>query len=337
MAEPLTVHDLGELGLLQRLQPFCAPGIVGDDAAVLDLPPHRQLVVTTDVLIAGVHFSDRTTGPEDVGWRAVAANLSDLAAMGADPVGITVGLSLPPHLAVSWVDDLYRGMAACLRVYGGQILGGDLCRADAVAIAITALGTVEKGQGLYRSGAQPGQALLVTGYHGLSRAGLELLLQPEKGQGLAAADRQAWELAHQRPHPRFDAIGHLRSLLTDVSGASSGIAAMDTSDGLANAVLQICQMSNVGAQLERSQLPISPALIEWVGEAQAVDWALYGGEDFELLLCLPRDWADALLPRLGTGAAIIGTITPSLAVLLNGTEPSVGTQILNLDRGFQHF
>lgn len=337
MAKPLTVHDLGELGLLQRLQPLCAPGMVGDDAAVLDLPLHRQLVVTTDVLVADVHFSDRTTSPGDVGWRAVAANLSDLAAMGAEPVGITVGLSLPPSLAVSWVDELYQGMAACLQVYGGQILGGDLCRADAIAIAITALGTLERGQGLYRSGAQPGQVLLVTGYHGLSRAGLELLLQPEKGQGLATADCHAWMLAHQRPHPRFDAIRHLRSLLVDVSGASSGIAAMDTSDGLANAVLQICQMSGVGAQLERSQLPLPPALTEWVGESQAVDWALYGGEDFELLLCLPRDWADALLPRLGPGAAIIGTVTPSSTVVLRGAEPSVGSQILTLSQGFQHF
>ncbi|MEQ8961658.1 MAG: AIR synthase related protein, partial [Coleofasciculus sp. C2-GNP5-27] len=118
------VRDIGEQGVLKRLQRFCPSDIVGDDAAVMPNPePGQLLVVTTDVLVDGIHFSDRTTSAEDVGWRAVAANLSDLAAMGSSPLGITVGLSLPGDVAVSWVEQLYQGMWDCLQPYNTPIVG----------------------------------------------------------------------------------------------------------------------------------------------------------------------------------------------------------------------
>lgn len=103
------LKDFGEAEILQRLQRFCPAEIIGDDGAVLTFPPGQNLVVTTDVLVDGVHFGDRTMPPEKVGWRAVAANLSDLAAMGATPIGITVGLSLPPETPILWLDQLYQG------------------------------------------------------------------------------------------------------------------------------------------------------------------------------------------------------------------------------------
>jgi thiamine-monophosphate kinase len=106
----MEISNIGEAGLLQRLFPFCVASTIGDDGALLAMPPDRVLVVTTDVLVDGVHFSDRTTSAADVGWRAAAANLSDLAAMGASPLGITVGLSLPPTTKVAWVEELYSGM-----------------------------------------------------------------------------------------------------------------------------------------------------------------------------------------------------------------------------------
>ncbi|MHC5828238.1 MAG: AIR synthase related protein, partial [Nostoc sp.] len=121
----LQVKDIGEQGLLERLQRFCPPEIIGDDAAVLEIAPGQSLVVTTDVLVDGVHFSDVTTSPEDAGWRAAAANLSDLAAMGASPLGITVGLGLPGEVRVSWVERLYQGMTECLQKYNTSIVGGD--------------------------------------------------------------------------------------------------------------------------------------------------------------------------------------------------------------------
>jgi thiamine-monophosphate kinase len=182
----MEIKDIAEAGLLQRLFPFCVAGTVGDDGALLTMPPGQSLIVTTDVLVDGVHFSDRTTSAADVGWRAAAANLSDLAAMGARPLGITVGLSLPPTTKVAWVEELYSGMKCCLQHYQTGIVGGDVCRSPVISVAITALGTVDPAQAIRRDQARPNSAILVTGYHGKSRAGLELLLHPEAGQGLSA-------------------------------------------------------------------------------------------------------------------------------------------------------
>jgi thiamine-monophosphate kinase len=332
---PPTIADLGELGLLQRLFRYCPSDVVGDDGAVVALPTGHSLVVTTDVLVDGVHFSDRTTAPADVGWRAVAANLSDLAAMGATPLGITVGLSLPGHTPLAWVEGLYQGMADCLAPWGGAVLGGDLCRADTRSVAITALGSVVPQRALYRSRAQPGQAIVVTGYHGQSRAGLELLLHPERGDGVAPDDRDRWIAAHQRPRPRLDAIAALWQILGDAVDAGA-IAAMDSSDGLANAVLQLCQASGVGARLAEADLPLDPALVAWVGRDRALDWCLYGGEDFELVLCLPWAVAQALQDRLGGDCAIVGEITPDPGVDL-GLTTQATPLALSLSQGFQHF
>ncbi|MBE9138613.1 thiamine-phosphate kinase [Nodosilinea sp. LEGE 07088] len=336
MDNPQTIAQLGELGLLQRLFRYCPGDMVGDDAAVVALPPGRHLVVTTDVLVDGVHFSDRTTAPTDVGWRAIAANLSDLAAMGATPEGITVGLSLPGHTPIAWVEGLYGGMAACLEAWGGVLLGGDLCRADTIGVAITALGSVIPQRALYRSGAQPGQAILVTGWHGLSRAGLALLLHPETGGTVAAADRDRWIAAHQRPQPRLDAIAALESLLGP-GGDRQTLAAMDSSDGLANAVLHLCQASGVGAKLTEADLPVDPALAAWVGPEQARQWCLYGGEDFELVLCLPWPLALALRDRLGPTSAIIGETTDNGAAVELWSDAGDSPTRLSFSQGFQHF
>lgn len=333
MNDPQTIADLGELGLLQRLFRYCPGDMVGDDGAVVALPEGQRLVVTTDVLVDGVHFSDATTAPADVGWRAVAANLSDLAAMGATPVGITVGLSLPGQTPIAWVDGLYQGMAACLERWGGAVLGGDLCRASTRSVAITALGAVTPQRVLYRSRAQPGQAIVATGYHGLSRAGLELLLHPDRADGVAPPARDRWIAAHQRPVPRLDAIAALWAVLGE-GGTTSAIAAMDSSDGLANAVLHLCQASGVGARL--TNIPLDPALVGWVGDAKALDWCLYGGEDFELVLCLPWAVAEALQGQLGEGCAILGETTSGPGVELN-LPAQADPVALSFSHGFQHF
>lgn len=328
----LTVGDLGEQGLLKRLQGFCPKEIIGDDAAVLEISPDRALVVTTDILVDGVHFSDRTTKPEDVGWRAAAANLSDLAAMGATPIGITVGLSLPGTVAVSWVESLYEGLGSCLQLYQTPIVGGDVCRSPVVTVSITAFGEVIPQQTIRRSSARLGDRIVVTGLHGRSRAGLELLLHPELGDRLTQEMRKSLVEAHQRPKPRLDVLPLLRSL-TD----SSRIAGMDSSDGLADAVVQICHCSGVGAELDRNAIAISPALSQLVSLEQALEWALYGGEDFELILCLPQPMAEALVEKLGEGAAIIGAIAAGNEVNLIDFRGVYPTRRLTLTEGFQHF
>ncbi|MGV0106343.1 Thiamine-monophosphate kinase [Nostoc sp. DSM 114160] len=336
------VKDIGEQGLLERLQRFCPPEIIGDDAAVLETASGQSLVVTTDVLVDGVHFSNITTSPEDAGWRAVAANLSDLAAMGASPLGITVGLGLPSKLKVSWVERLYQGMTECLQKYNTPIVGGDVVRSPVTTLAITAFGQVNPSQIIRRSAAVVGDAIVVTGVHGASQAGLELLLHPELGQNLKDAERTALIRAHQRPQPRLDVLPILWKILTPNSqlltlNSRLPIAGMDSSDGLADAIIQICRASGVGAVLEHRQIPLPKTFNHWLTPEQALEYALYGGEDFELVLCLPQELASALVQHLGEGAAIAGRITAGSTVILHDEQQKFPDQVLSLSQGFQHF
>ncbi|RCJ23449.1 thiamine-phosphate kinase [Nostoc sp. ATCC 43529] len=327
------VKDIGEQGLLAKLQRFCPPEIIGDDAAVLVTAPEQSLVVTTDVLVDGVHFSNLTTSPEDAGWRAAAANLSDLAAMGAFPLGIAVGLGLPGDLSVNWVESLYQGMTECLQKYNTPIVGGDVVRSPVTTLAITAFGQVHPSRIIRRSAAVVGDAIVVTGVHGASHAGLELLLHPERRQNLNDEQKTALIGAHQRPQPRLDVLPILKKVIP----SPMPIAGMDSSDGLADAVIQICRASGVGAVLEFRQISLPTAFNNWLTPEQALQYALYGGEDFELVLCLPQESASALVKHLGEGAAIVGRITPGSTILLHDEQKKFPDQVLTLSQGFQHF
>ena len=328
----LKVKDLGERGLLERLQSYCPKDIVGDDGAILATDPDKSLVVTTDVLVDGVHFSDRTTSAYDVGWRATAANLSDLAAMGATPLGITVGLSLPGDLPVAWVEELYRGIATCLDIYPTPLVGGDICRSKTVTIAITAMGEVYPQRAILRSAARPGDAILATGMHGLSRGGLELLLNPDLQQNLDVEESKRLIAAHQKPIPRLDILPYLELIPDNIT-----IAGMDSSDGLADAVCQVCNNSNVGATIEESNLNIFSGLIKLVGIKKAREWILYGGEDFELILCMPKKYALMLVESLKGDAMIIGKITDVKEINFVVSNSSKNKKRLNIDKGFQHY
>lgn len=332
-AQSQTLSDLGELAIIDRLKAFCPEGVIGDDAAVVEVRAGYRLVVTTDMLLQGVHFSDRTTPPHAIGWRATAANLSDLAAMGATPTGITIALGLPASTSLSWIEALYQGISECLGAYGGVILGGDLSRAKQQTISITALGEVQPERAICRNTARPEMTVVVSGPHGGSRAGLALLLEE---LALAAHHRTyatAWIRAHQRPIPRFDVIAKLREIAGDRTPYPV-IAGMDSSDGLANALLQLSKSSGVGMDVVRSQIPLPVGLSAVVGPKTALDWALYGGEDFELVLCLPPDVADQLIQ---TGlATAIGSTTHTGEVRLFNTEGSDQSERLS-HQSFQHF
>jgi thiamine-monophosphate kinase len=327
MSEELRVQDLGEQGLLARLLPFCAD-VVGDDGALMSIAPDYSMVVTTDLLADSVHFSDRTTPPHSVGWRAAAANLSDLAAMGATPLGITVGLSLPGTVKVAWLEQLYQGLSDCLKPSNTPIVGGDICRGNALTVAIAAFGQVLPQRTIRRSAALPGDAIVVTGMHGASRAGLELLTNPELGESLGECDRQLLITKHQYPVPRLDVLAVL---------AGARVAGMDSSDGLADAVLQTCRASGVGAEIDRQKIPMPSCFHSWLLEAQALNWALYGGEDFELVLCLAPDLAEDLVRQLGQEAAIVGTITRQTEVVVVDSSNKYSRKTLKASGGFQHF
>jgi thiamine-monophosphate kinase len=326
----MKVKDIGEQGLLKKLQSFCPHDIIGNDGAVLCLDPQQKLVVTTDVLVDGVHFSEQTTPPDSVGWRAAAANLSDLAAMGATPLAITVGLALPGDLPVAWIEQMYQGMDQLLGRYDTPIVGGDICRSPVTTISITALGQAYPNHIIQRSTAQPGQVIVITGYHGLSRVGLELLLNPELTEKVSSGTKKRLIEAHQRPLPRLDVLPHLWEIMD-----TDPVAGMDSSDGLADAIVQICTMSGVGAEIHLSQIPYISTLSQWVSPAQALDWVLYGGEDFELLLCLSEEVARKLVKVLGEKARIIGKILENKSIIL--IKENNEQQELTLVKGFQHF
>jgi thiamine-monophosphate kinase len=334
MTSNLTVQDVGEQGLLKVIQRFCPSELIGDDAALLTPDPHQSLVVTTDMLVDGVHFSDRTTSPQDIGWRGVAANLSDLAAMGASGLGITVALGVTGDTPVSWVEQLYQGMVGCLQSFDIPIIGGDICRAPLRSLSITALGQVQPQFAIRRSVAHPEYDIIATGFHGDSRGGLELLLHPELGNSLSEAEKLSLIQAHQRPQPRLDLIPILQKLWTKTPEIA--IAGMDSSDGLADAILQICRASQVGANIIQQQIPISSALHNLVSPKQALNWALYGGEDFELVLCVPSQLTQQLLQQFNH-AFVFGQTTTEQSVVLVDANDLQFQQSLSLEQGFQHF
>ena len=328
----MTIDEIGEQGLLKKIQPYCASGVVGDDAAVLDVTAGHKLVITTDVLVDGVHFSDRTTTAFDVGWRSATANLSDLAAMGATPLGITVGLSLPGKTPVTWVEELYQGLQSCLQQFDTSIIGGDITRSPVKTVAITALGEVLPHKAIARSLARPGDAILVTGYHGLSKAGLELLLNPDLGAALNPTEKAFLIEAHQRPQPRLDVVAKLRQIAPDAV-----VAGMDSSDGLGDAIAQICRCSGVGAVIDSQSMTQCPILKKLPTDCPLEKWILDGGEDFELVLCLAPQLARYLLSCLGTGAAIIGHIRKQSQITITTTHQIIEREVSELTAGFQHF
>lgn len=328
----VTIKDIGEQKLLDVISQYCDRTKNGDDGAVISPTKGKNMVVTTDVLVENVHFCDRTVTAHGVGYRAVSANLSDLAAMGAMAVGITVGLSLDGETALTWVEELYQGMKQCLDKHNVGIMGGDITRSSVNTIAITALGEVNPSEAIFRHQARVGDVILVTGYHGLSKAGLELLLNSHKYPYISLPHREKLIKAHQYPEARLDVIHTLQSL-----NLSRPIAGMDTSDGLADAIIQICQQSKVGAKCDRTNIPITEEIKLMTDRETALNWVLYGGEDFELVLCLPLDIAKDLQRLQGEECHIIGEITSNPEIELFDSKNPQFKLLLNQDKTFQHF
>lgn len=302
-----TLAQLGEWALIERLGAYAPAGRFNDDAALLHPPAGQALVVNTDVLVEGIHFSDATTAPGDVGWRAAAANFSDLAAMGCRScLGITVGLTAPGSTAWTWVEGVYDGITAALNTHGGELLGGDCSSGQQRQLAITALGAVDPGQPIRRSDGRPGDWLVASGAHGLSRLGLALLLgelgDNARSQIPAELHARAVE-AHQRPRPRFDVVEALQRCQPP-SGAPWRVGGTDSSDGLVAAAAAIARASGCKATLHRRALPLVPAM---AALPQAEAWCLAGGEDFELVLALEPAWAEALCLVM-PGCQVVGVL-----------------------------
>jgi len=312
----VTISDLGEFGLIEAIAaelPRSDRTVVGigDDAAVLTAPDSR-VVATTDLLVEGRHFRRDWSSAADIGAKAAAQNLADVAAMGAVPVALLVGFAAPGDLAVAWARELVAGIAAeCARA-GATVAGGDVSGAGSVVLAVTALGDLAGRDPVTRAGARPGDVLAYAGVLGESAAGLALLE--------AGLTRPAPLIAaHRRPAPPYHA--------GPAAAALGATAMIDVSDGLLADAGHLARASGVQVDIDTGRFPGNPAMAAAataLGRPGTLDWVLTGGEDHALAATFP---AGRELPAYWT---VIGQVRKGQGVLVNGATVTGRT-------GWNHF
>jgi thiamine-monophosphate kinase len=297
------LSDLGEFGLIERLAPFLSPypadedlvvGI-GDDAAVWRVGG-EYVIATTDTMVAGVHFVPGQAPWWDVGWKALAVNVSDIAAMGGRPTFALVTLAAPDDMDVTAIEALYEGIQACARISGTTIAGGDTVRAGEMHVSVALFGRAEDEGGepliLRRDAAQSGDVIAVTGPLGNSAAGLLRLRD-----GVGPEDTLAG--AHLRPRPQ---------LAAGIAAVEAGLrCAIDVSDGLLQDLGHVCRASGVGAVVRATDVPLSTELLAAYPD-DALRLACTGGEDYELLLIGPGPRVKDAIQASETPGVVIGEI-----------------------------
>jgi thiamine-monophosphate kinase len=304
---------------------------IGDDCAVLATTPGTLLIAKTDLLIEDVHFRRRYAEMADVGWKALAVNISDIAAKGARSRWALVALACPPTTTPDEIDAFYEGMLALAREHGVALVGGDTSSSPgAWFVNVTLLG--EATRAVLRSTARPGDVVAVTGTLGRSAAGLAVLERADAPAGVDAASLADVTAAHLRPRPR---VAEGRWL-----GSAAGVTAMmDLSDGLAIDLPRLCAESGLGATVDADSLPIASQTrgVATALGADALAWATGGGEDYELLVaCAPDAFAtvaDGLAQATGTALSRVGAFEPAPGVrFVDGRGRAV-----EVARGFEHF
>lgn len=301
-----TLTQLGEFGLIERMKRRTGrsrtPVLrgIGDDAAVIRLNHRQLLLLSTDVLIEGIHFDPSTSSMEDIGYKAVVSNLSDIAAMGGTPQYIMVALAVPPSQTSASIDRLYDGLVRACRHYKVQLVGGDTSASPrSLFLCVSITGLCRDRRFLARGGARIGDLLYVTGTLGDSLCGLRILQQRARSQSASRSN------ASSKRHLGFLVNRHLHPVARVGEGlllASQRLAtaALDLSDGLSGDIHHLCQESRVGAEVEAEKLPISPGC-RWYATLDRTDpthFALLGGEDYELLFTVPPDKQEKVT-RLG--------------------------------------
>ena len=341
----MLVRDVGEFGLIEMLARAVADAndaniarlgergfrvrlAIGDDAAAIGAPAGLR-TLTTDTMVEGVHFDLAYTPWRDLGWKALASNLSDADAMGALPVCSLVTLGLRPDLPTAGLREMYAGMMEAHQRYGGALLGGDVVKSPAFFVSVTLDGAAQSSGGeerlLTRDAARPGDAIAVTGHLGCSAGGLRMMMGGLE-RDMDAQDARHLREAHNRPSPR---------VAEGVALAAAGVkAAMDVSDGQLADLGKLCAASGVGAVVSAAHLA-ADAHLRRAFPGQWLELALCGGEDYELLFTAPPDVMERAIASLDTPAHVIGTATegpPSVTALdAGGREfrPSAG--------GWDHF
>src|SRR5262245_2081030 len=337
MTRSSPAERLTEASLIRAVRLRAAGGAgvqvgIGDDCAVLEPSPGARLIATTDLLLEDVHFRRRYAEPADIGWKSLAVNLSDVAAMGARPRWALVALACPTSTTLDEVEAFYAGALSLASEHGVAIVGGDTSSSPAGwLVNVTALGETTRAP-LLRSGARPGDVVAVTGGLGRSAAGLAVLERAAAPSGIGAEALAEATAAHLRPRPRVAEGLWL--------AAASGVTAMmDLSDGLATDLARLAEESGAGARVEIERVPVAAAarqVAERLG-GDALAWATGGGEDYELLVvCDPGAFErihDGLSRATGTPLTRVGEMTPGAGVTFvdaAGRERVVA-------RGFEHF
>jgi thiamine-monophosphate kinase len=336
------LSDLGEEGLLSLLRDWTESASThvrlgpGDDAAILAPLGEREIVVSTDAWVDGVHFSREYLAPDEIGQRAMAGSLSDLAAMGADGVAAFVNVHAPPDTSVDFLRQIYVGMARVADACGVAIAGGDTVRGP-LAFDVTVIGAAAPGQAIRRDGAQSGDVVCVSGELGGAEAGRRILAKevPDEIPPQLAAEAES---VHRTPRPRFDVARLVTSLerrtvdlarKRETKEPVRPTAMMDVSDGLGIDLTRLCEASGVGCRIEDRHIPVNGAArrLARLDGGRESDLALGGGEDFELLFTMPAKDVDVLMDaahRASLRITSIGVITPldegRVLVLENGDE-----------------
>jgi thiamine-monophosphate kinase len=305
---------------------------IGDDAAVIQLQGKRDLLLKTELSIEGVHFLNRLHPARSVGHRALARGLSDIAAMGGRPRLAMVSLALGRHAGRAWVEDFYSGLLALAGRFGVALIGGDTSVVPgATMVDVILAGEAEPGRALLRSGARPGDQIYISGRLGLSALGLEALKHP-KGRIASLLPRAEIEnalRAHLYPEPRCKLGRYL-------SRRRLASAAMDISDGLSLDLLRLCGASGVGAKIWEDRIPLpGTSFANKAMKKTCLDFALYGGEDYELLFTVAKKKL-ARLPRRIRGVEIhhIGEMTAKRGIAL--VRPDGREEPLK-PAGYDHF
>ena len=332
-----TLESVGEFGFIEKIKaalkaknPSVVLGI-GDDAAILKPSPGHEMVFTTDMLVEGRHFDFKHISAWELGAKTLAVNISDCAAMGAKPTAAVVSLGVPPHFELAYLESFYEGMKGWGEQFGVEIVGGDTVGADQFVVNVALIGEVETGKALKRSGAKVGDALFVTGTLGDSAAGLEAILHPSpKGKEVESLLIKR----HLTPIPRFVAGRYL-------STHQAASSAIDLSDGLSSEIHHLCEASGVGIEIHEEALPLSDSLLHFCAERKLdpIQFALNGGEDYELLFTVPltkiSDVVQKMPSQTGDSVKAIGRVVPKAKGVTFITR---GGQVKPLKAGgFDHF
>jgi thiamine-monophosphate kinase len=338
----MDLSKLGEFGLISRFQSrlkYSSPQVIqgiGDDCAVLSLDNGNYQVLTTDALVETVHFNLETHTPEQLGWKTLAVNISDIAAMGGQPKFAVISLGIPNSIPVDFLDRFYKGLNQASQKYKVALVGGDTVASPKhLFINLALLGETLKKKVFTRSGARPGDKIFVTGTLGDSALGLKVLKSPKRKWKGSEAYKKKCVQRHLKPEPRVEAALWLAQSKYKVTSM------IDISDGLTQDLGHILKAGKVGAELWESEIPISKLLTKYslINRLPALQLALNGGEDYELLFTLAPEDVNNLdiesITKVDQPVTQIGVITARKGVRL--ISKNGRSKILQRPMGFNHF